>query len=30
MLDDVLLQPSQLGDALWRTQAAGIEPRDAR
>ena len=28
MLDDVLAQSQQLGDALWRTQSAGIRPRD--
>ena len=28
MLGDVLSQPLQLGDALWRTQSAGIRPRD--
>jgi glucose/mannose-6-phosphate isomerase len=28
MLDDVLAQPLQLGDALWRAQAAGIGKRD--
>ena len=28
MLRDVLAQPLQLGDALWRTQSAGIRPRD--
>jgi glucose/mannose-6-phosphate isomerase len=28
MLGDVLAQPLQLGDALWRTQSAGIRPRD--
>jgi glucose/mannose-6-phosphate isomerase len=28
MLSDVLAQPLQLGDALWRTQSAGIRPRD--
>jgi glucose/mannose-6-phosphate isomerase len=28
MLEDVLAQPLQLGDALWRTQSAGIRPRD--
>jgi glucose/mannose-6-phosphate isomerase len=28
MLGDVLAQPMQLGDALWRTQSAGIRPRD--
>jgi glucose/mannose-6-phosphate isomerase len=26
MLDDVLDQPNQLDDALWRVEAAGIEP----
>ena len=30
MLGDVLAQPLQLGDALWRTQSAGIRPRDQR
>jgi glucose/mannose-6-phosphate isomerase len=29
MLGDVLAQPLQLGDALWRTQSAGIRPRDS-
>ena len=28
MLDEVLAQPLQLGDALWRTESAGIRPRD--
>jgi glucose/mannose-6-phosphate isomerase len=28
MLGDVLAQPLQLGDALWRTQSAGIRVRD--
>jgi glucose/mannose-6-phosphate isomerase len=28
MLGDVLAQPLQLGDALWRTQSAGIPSRD--
>jgi glucose/mannose-6-phosphate isomerase len=28
MLGDVLAQPLQLGDALWRTQSAGIRPSD--
>jgi glucose/mannose-6-phosphate isomerase len=28
MLGDVLAQPLQLGDALWRTQSADIRPRD--
>ena len=28
MLGDVLAQPLQLGDALWRAQSAGIRPRD--
>jgi glucose/mannose-6-phosphate isomerase len=28
MLGDVLAQPLQLGDALWRTQSANIRPRD--
>jgi glucose/mannose-6-phosphate isomerase len=28
MLGDVLAQPLQLGDALWRTQSARIRPRD--
>ena len=28
ILGDVLAQPLQLGDALWRTQSAGIRPRD--
>jgi len=28
MLGDVLAQPLQLGDALWRAQSAGIEKRD--
>ena len=30
MLDDVLNQPHQLEDALWRVQSAGIAPADAR
>ena len=29
MLDDVLQQPHQLEDALWRVESAGIEPVDA-
>ena len=29
LVDDVLAQPHQLGDALWRVESAGIEPRDA-
>ena len=29
MLGDVLAQPLQLGDALWRAQSAGIRPRDS-
>jgi len=29
MLGDVLAQPLQLGDALWRAQSAGIKPRDS-
>src|SRR4029078_1090088 len=28
MLGDVLAQPLQLGDALWRTQSAGIPARE--
>jgi glucose/mannose-6-phosphate isomerase len=28
MLDDVLAQPHQLGDALWRAQSAGISKQD--
>jgi glucose/mannose-6-phosphate isomerase len=28
MLGDVLAQPLQLGDALWRTQSAGVRTRD--
>jgi glucose/mannose-6-phosphate isomerase len=28
MLDDVLAQPHQLGDALWRAQSAGIPRAD--
>jgi glucose/mannose-6-phosphate isomerase len=28
MLGDVLAQPHQLGDALWRAESAGIRPRD--
>ena len=28
MIDDVLAQPNQLADALWRVDAAGIERRD--
>jgi glucose/mannose-6-phosphate isomerase len=28
MLGDVLAQPLQLGDALWRAQSAGVERRD--
>ena len=28
MLDDVLAQPLQLGDALWRAQSAGVNARD--
>ena len=28
MLGDVLAQPLQLGDALWRAESAGIRPRD--
>jgi len=28
MLEEVLAQPLQLGDALWRAQSAGIRPRD--
>ncbi len=30
MLDDVLGQPHQLEDALWRVESAGIAPVDAR
>ena len=28
MLGDVLAQPLQLGDALWRAESAGIRPSD--
>ena len=28
MVDDVLAQPQQLGDALWRVQSAGLRKRD--
>lgn len=28
MLGDVLAQPHQLGDALWRAESAGVRPRD--
>jgi glucose/mannose-6-phosphate isomerase len=28
MLGDVLAQPHQLGDALWRAESAGVQPRD--
>ena len=28
MLEDVLAQPIQLGDALWRAQSAGLPSRD--
>jgi glucose/mannose-6-phosphate isomerase len=28
MLGDVLAQPHQLGDALWRAASAGVRPRD--
>ena len=28
MIDDVLAQPHQLGDALWRAQSAGISSHD--
>ena len=28
MIDDVLAQPHQIGDALWRIDAAGIAPLD--
>ena len=28
MIDDVLAQPDQLGDALWRAQSAGISKED--
>jgi glucose/mannose-6-phosphate isomerase len=28
MIEDVLAQPHQIGDALWRVEAAGIAPRD--
>jgi glucose/mannose-6-phosphate isomerase len=28
MLDDVLAQPQQLGDAVWRVQSAGLRKRD--
>jgi glucose/mannose-6-phosphate isomerase len=28
MLEEVLAQPLQLGDALWRAESAGIRPRD--
>ena len=30
MLDDVLAQPDQLGDALWRVESAGIRPPTGR
>ncbi len=30
LLDDVLAQPLQLGDALWRAQSAGIPSQDLR
>lgn len=30
MIEDVLAQPHQIGDALWRVEAAGIEARDLR
>jgi glucose/mannose-6-phosphate isomerase len=30
MLDDVLNQPHQLEDALWRVESAGVAPVDAR
>jgi glucose/mannose-6-phosphate isomerase len=29
MLGDVLAQPLQLGDALWRAESAGIRPQDS-
>src|SRR3954468_14151554 len=29
MLDEVLAQPLQLGDALWRVESARVPPRDA-
>jgi glucose/mannose-6-phosphate isomerase len=29
MVDDVLAQPEQLADALWRVQSAGLRKRDA-
>ena len=28
MIEDVLAQPHQIGDALWRVEAAAIPPRD--
>ncbi len=28
MIEDVLAQPHQIGDALWRVEAAGIAPRE--
>jgi len=28
VIEDVLAQPHQIGDALWRVEAAGIVPRD--
>ncbi len=28
MIEDILAQPHQIGDALWRVEAAGVAPRD--
>jgi glucose/mannose-6-phosphate isomerase len=28
VIEDVLAQPHQIGDALWRVEAAGVAPRD--
>jgi glucose/mannose-6-phosphate isomerase len=28
VIEDVLAQPQQIGDALWRVEAAGVAPRD--
>lgn len=28
MIEDVLAQPHQIGDALWRVEAAGVAPRE--
>jgi len=28
VIEDVLAQPHQIGDALWRVEAAGVTPRD--